>query len=275
MKTRLALLLLLLVFLAPKAWPETVFTLAIVPQFTAVDIGQRWAPLVEHIKRETGVTLQLRSTASIPAFEEEFMAGLPDFVFLNPYHMVMAAKARGYRPFLRSSQPLEGILVVKNSGPVQRLNDLNGGTLAFPAPNAFGASLYMRALLSEREGITFTPSYVGTHQNVYRHVFHGDALAGGGVESTLAMEPEGIRSQLRVLYRTPHSASHPLAVHPRVPRQVVDRVMASLRGLALTPEGKRLLMQVELDDAVVADYGRDYAPLEKLGLDRFVVGKRN
>ena len=270
----LALLVLLVLptSLIP-AWGAT-YTLAVVPQYTAVDIGLRWAPVLERLAKETGITLQIRSAASIPEFETEFLSGIPDFVYLNPYHMVMASKAQSYRPLLRSVQPLSGILVVKKGGNIKQLADLEGSTIAFPAPNAFGASLYMRALLSEREKINFTPTYVGTHQNVYRHILHNEAQAGGGIESTLEKEPAGVQTAMTVLHRTPNTASHPLAVHPRVPKQAVDQVLQALRHLASTPEGKKMLQTIELDDAIPADYSRDYAPLESLRLDRYAVSKK-
>ena len=272
------LLRLLLPLLALMAIPAgnasaTAYTIAIVPQFTPLDIGLRWTPLLDRLKQETGVALQIRAHDSIPNFEAEFLRGIPDFVLLNPYHMVMAAKAQGYRPLLRSSQPLSGVLVVDGRGGINALGDLKGAAIAFPAPNAFGASLYMRALLTEKEKLAFTPAFVGTHQNVYRSVVYGDAQAGGGAVTTLAKEPAGVQGRLKVLYRTPGTASHPLAVHPRVPDEVVDKVVRALLHMASDPDGRKLLDQVDLKDVVTADYARDYAPLELLKLERYVVVK--
>ncbi|MEW5768860.1 MAG: phosphate/phosphite/phosphonate ABC transporter substrate-binding protein [Pseudomonadota bacterium] len=258
---------------AGDAGAARTYTLAIVPQYTAVDIGMRWAPVIERIRAETGIELQLHTTPSIPAFEAEMLKGIPDFAFMNPYHMVMAAKAQGYRPLVRSTQALSGILVVARNGPAKRLEDLNGATLAMPAPNAFGASLYMRALLSEKERLRYRTAYVGTHQNVYRHVLLGEALAGGGVEATLEKEPAAVREQLAILYRTPGTASHPLAAHPRIPAGDVEQVVAALRSMTHDAAGRALLARVELDDAAPADYARDYAPLLELRLDRYVARK--
>lgn len=267
-------LLLLVSTIASPVWAETVYTLAVVPQFTTIDIGLRWTPLLERLHKDTGIALQIRSTVDIPAFEAEFLAGIPDFVFLNPYHMVMAAKAQGYRPLIRSSHALSGILVTRKDANIHKVSDLQGAILAFPAPNAFGASLYMRALLKEEEHLDFTPNYVNTHQNVYRHVLYGDALAGGGVAATLEREPPGIRERLRILYHTPNAASHPLAAHPRVPKKISALITRALHAMASDKEGKVLLAQVGLEGAVTADYARDYAPLEKLGLEHYVVTEK-
>ena len=253
----------------PTASAEPVYSLSVVPQFTPVDIGLRWSPLLAYLKKETGINLQLRVMERIPKFEADFLAGIPDFVFLNPYHQVMAMKAHGYEPLARGGDMLNGILVVDLEGPIKRLADLNGKTLAFPSPNAFGASLYMRALLAEKEGISITPTYVGTHQNVYRHVLLGEAAAGGGVTATLDKEAAAMRARLAVLYTTPGVASHPLAAHPRVPEAVRAKLLAALLKLDRDPAGRKLLAMVELDRIHIADYARDYAPLEKLKLDAY------
>ncbi|MEW6678023.1 MAG: phosphate/phosphite/phosphonate ABC transporter substrate-binding protein [Pseudomonadota bacterium] len=268
------LALMLLLGANPSQASKAVYTLAVVPQFTTVDIAQRWTPLLDRIAQETGVRFQIRTSHDIPSFESEFLNGIPDFVFLNPYHMVMAAKAQSYVPLIRSRRNLSGILVVGKNSPVTRVADLDGATIAFPAPNAFGASLYMRALLSEQEKLVYTANYVGTHQNTYRHVIFGDAQAGGGVASTLESESPGVREQLRVLYHTPEAPSHPLAAHPRVPKAVIRAVVTALQRMDHDAAGRALLKQVELEGAVAAHYDRDYAPLEKLNLERYVVRRQ-
>ncbi len=268
---RIRLFLLGLAFVLPAAAGQTYYSIAIVPQFTPVDIGIRWTPLLKRLERDAGLKFQLRLFEKTPAFEEDFLRGGPDFIYLNPYHMVMAAKAQGYIPLVRGAESVSGILVVDRMGPVKSLADLNGAQLAFPSPNAFGASLYMRALLAEKEKIRFTPVYVGTHQNVYRHVLLGEEAGGGGVSATLAHEPDPVRERLRVLYRTPGAPSHPLAAHPRVPRAVRERLVQALLALSRDPEGAKLLDDVELAKAQEADFARDYLPLEKLRLDRYLV----
>ncbi len=269
MKSPVMIRLLVLLLYIPSAWASQVYTLSVVPQFTPVDIGLRWSPMLTYLEKEAGIRLQLRMMERIPKFESDFLAGIPDLVFLNPYHAVMAMKAHGYIPLVRGGALLNGILVVDRNGPIKRLADLNGKTLAFPSPNAFGASLYMRSLLAEKEKITFRTTYVGTHQNVYRHVLLGEVAAGGGVGATLEKESAGMQSRLTVLYTTPGVASHPLAAHPRVPAEVRERLTAALLKLDRDPAGRKLLAAVELDHTLAADYARDYAPLEKLKLGQY------
>lgn len=264
------LLCLLLSLASAMAAAIDTYTVAVVPQFAPVDIGQRWTPLLTRLEKETGLHFQLRIPERIPVFEKEFLAGIPDFAFLNPYHAVMAHKAHGYTPLVRGSERLTGILVADSQGPIHDLQDLQGKTLAFPAPNAFGASLYLRALLAGKEKIAFTPVYVGTHQNVYRHVILGEAMAGGGVTATLEKETPALRGRLKTLYTTPGVAPHPLAAHPRVPKAHRDKVAQALLRLARDVEGRALLERVDLEGVQAADYARDYQPLEQLKLERYL-----
>ena len=190
---------------------------------------------------------------------------------MNPYHQLMAMRAQGYVPLVRDAQPLTGILVVRKDDPIASVRELDGKDLAFPAPNAFGASLWMRALLAERERIQINPVYVQTHSNVYRHVMRGKAQAGGGVNHTLAQESEAVRGDLRVLMETPGVASHPLSAHPRVPAKVQQTVADALLRLNDDAAGRALLKQVFSAAPTRADHGRDYRPLEQYRLDRYVV----
>lgn len=243
----------------------------IVPQLPPREIVSTWSPVLRQVGERAGQCLVLVVAPSIPAFEQQLRSGQLDFAFLNPYHQLMAQRWRGFIPLLRDGQSqLEGILVVRKDSPVRRLADLNGATVAFPAPNAFAASLLPRALLS-RAGIRVTPSYVRTHSNVYRAVILGSSLAGGGVNNTLQRERPEVRQRLRVLWRTPPFPAHPFSAAGTVPERVRLRVQEAFLDLGRTAQGRQLLAKVQLPQVVKADHARDYAPLAALGLDRYVV----
>jgi len=250
------------------------FSVAVVPQFPPEQIFRDWIPVLNEVSKLTGLDLRLKTYASIPEFETAFLNGEPDFAYMNPYHAVMAKKAAGYTPILRDdASRLTGILVVRKDSAITRVDQLNGATLAFPAPNAFGASLYMRALLTEEHKINFKPEYVTTHSNVFRNVVVGRAQAGGAIRRTLALETPELQAQLRVLYETPNAYSHPIATHPRVPTQAREALLQAFLKLGANPAFASLLKAIQIPTPAKADF-KDYAPLEKLGLERFVVIKK-
>ena len=247
------------------------YTFDVVPQLTASKIYTTWSPLLQRIGQDAGLCFELRVSTTIPEFEQKLFKGEPEFVFLNPYHVVLAYQKKKYQPLLAdSSELLTGILVVRADSPIQKLDDLKDKNIAFPAPNAFAASLLIRAEL-EKKKIHINPVFVKTHSNVYRAVIGKDTLAGGGVNNTLENEAPEVRQQLRVLYETPTYTPHPVATHPSVPAPVRERFLNAMLKLTQDEEGRRLLDGVNLHKPQAVSYSKHYKPLESLRLEKFLV----
>ncbi len=243
----------------------------VVPQLPAAKIYTTWSPLLQRIGQDAGLCFELRVSTTIPEFEQKLLKGEPEFVFLNPYHAVLANQKKKYQPLLADSEDLlTGILVVRADSPIQNLADLKGQTITFPAPNAFAASLLIRAELTKKK-IDFTPVFVKTHSNVYRSVIGKDAIAGGGVNNTLDNEVAEVRQQLRVLYETPAYTPHPVATHPSVPAAVRERFLTAILKLSQNDEGRKLLDGINLSHPQEVTYAKHYKPLESLQLEKFLV----
>lgn len=251
-----------------SAGERRTYTFAVVPQFPPLLIKRYWTPLLDRVSREMGIELKLQFYKSIPDFELDLLKGVPDFAYMNPYQVVLTHKANGYVPLVRDEhRQLVGILVVRADSVVKSVRDLDGKVLAFPSPKAFAASQYLRALLSEKEKIQFTPKYVTTHSNVYRHVILGRVPAGGGVNKTLDKEPQSLKALLRIIYRTPGVPAHPICAHSRVPPSLRETMSRSVMKLAGEPSSQALLKAVAISKPVKADYGKDYSSLERLRLE--------
>jgi phosphonate transport system substrate-binding protein len=251
---------------------EPTYRLGVVPRLPPAETARDWSPLAERLGRDVGADITLRLYRTLREFEGDLARGQLELAFLNPYQQVIARRQQGYVPLVRDGRSaLSGTLVVRADSPLRTLADLHGKVIAFPDPNAFGASLYMRALLAERHGIRFTARYVGNHSNVYRHVLRELAGGGGGVNATLEREPVEVRGTLRVLYETPPVAPHPLSAHPRVASAQRERLAGALERLGHDDDGRGLLARAGLGVPVRADHRRDYAPLEKLRLERYYV----
>ncbi len=199
------------------------------------------------------------------------MNGEPDIAYMNAYQLISSRQKQGYIPLIRDdTQMLKGIIVVRRDSKIKNIYEIDGKTVAFPAPNAFGASLFVRATLA-RKKISVLPRIVVTHANVYRHVIKGFVIAGGGVRRTYDRESKMVKAQLRILFETPGVPSHPLAVHPRVPEKLREKIITSILSMAKVEKYRRLLTAVQLPKPVRADYKKDYKSLERLRLDRYIL----
>jgi phosphonate transport system substrate-binding protein len=245
------------------------FILAVMPEVPPVTVYKSWTPFVNKLSEETGLDIKLKVYDTFSQFENDLFKGAPDFVFLCSFYVTLAKKKQGYIPLVRNETLLEGIVVVRKDGPIHSVQDLNGKEIAFPTPNNFAASLYIRKMLTEKEKIHFTPRYVGTHSNVYRNVILGKVDAGGGANISLNSEPEEVRSQLRIIYKTQQAAPHPLVAHPRVPDNLRKTVVDVILRLAKGKDNRDLLNAIRISNPVKADYKRDYESTEKLGLERY------
>jgi len=270
-----AFLLMAAAFYATPGLAEssTTYTFSVIPQFKPAQLQQEWTPVLERISRETGIKLKIMIPPSIAKFEAELFKGMPDFSYMNPYEAAIAMKGGSYLPLLRDKKPINGILVVRKDSPYKKIQDLDGKTIGFPAPNAFGASLYMRAKLSEESSIKFTPKYLNNHNLVFKHILLGHVAAGGSITTAFNDEPVEVRDQLTILYQTPDVASHPIATHTRVPESVRKAVVNSLLGMLQDAEGRAMLKEIRVPNLVDSNYAIDYQPIEKLNIQKYLVAE--
>jgi phosphonate transport system substrate-binding protein len=211
---------------------EDVYTFGVVPQQSATRLAQIWLPFLASLEQETGYKFKFATAKDIPTFEACLSDKAYDFAYMNPYHYTVVHETAGYEAFAhQADKKLKGILVTRTDNAVSELKDLDGTTLAFPSPAAFGASVVPRAELSARD-VSFEASYVKSHDSVYRAVALGVFPAGGGVLRTFGNLPEDLKSQLRIFYQTDGYTPHAFAASPALPADVRQKVAAALTGLS-------------------------------------------
>jgi phosphonate transport system substrate-binding protein len=97
-------------------------------------------------------------------------------------------------------------------------------------------------------------------------VVNGLASAGGGVEKTLQEQDPSIRDALKVLYTTREMPSHPIAAHPRVPKEVREKLRSALLEFGAAKEGREMLAKVPMEQVVSTSID-DYAAMRTWGLE--------
>lgn len=250
---------------------DEAYSFAVVPQFEPRKLASIWIPILDKLTKNTGVKFELSGSKNIPAFEQKLINGECDFAYMNPYHAMLAIKADKYVPLIRDGgRLLYGILVVNDKSPVTSVNDLDGKKIAFPAPNALGASLLMRADLDQIHHIKIKPLYVQTHSSAYLNVIIGETVAGGGVMSTFKNQSADIKNNLRILYKTRTIFPHPIASHKRIPLKLRHKVCQAFLDMNNTPEGKVLLREIPIKRVILTG-AYDYIMLSDWNLEDYYV----
>ena len=256
---------------AAPVMAKDVYSFGVVPQFTASQTYKIWGPILNELGDRTGLEFKLKSSSEIPAFEASVLNGEFDFAYMNPYHFLLAEDLQGYVPLVRDhGRELYGILVVPEYSDIQDVSELHGKEIAYPAPNALGASLLMRTVLEREHGVIAKPKYVSTHTSAYLAAAVHDTAAGGGVKATLDQQNQILQKSLRILFETPRVPPHPIAAHPRVPAEVHELVKQTFLDIADSEEGRSLLANVpfvQLGEAISSDY----QVLVTFGLEDFYV----
>ena len=255
----------------PVSAAEQTLRFGVVPQFDARRIQQIWQPVLNSLEKQSGLHFELVGSPSIPEFEKQLLAGDFDVAYMNPYHLLKAHESQGYTPLVRDvGRTLFGIVVARKDGPVNEVNDLDGKAVAFPAPNALGAALIPRSEFGEIYKINIQPEYVRNHGSVYLNVVTGQTVAGGGVQKTLQAQPKNIRDALKIIYKTPQVAPHPVAAHPRLTSTIHEKIREAFLQMGDSPEDNVLLTKIPMKQAGQANM-EDYAPLKEMGLDKYYI----
>ncbi len=218
----------------------------IVPQQSAQKLAALWQPVFDVIHLDTGYEVRFKTAPSIPEFEKRLAAAEYDVAYMNPYHFTVFNASPGYHAIAHAKdKSIKGIVVVRADSPIKTLADLEGQTLAFPAPAAFAASVLPRASLAASH-INIQARYVQTHDSVYLTVARGIYAAGGGIQRTFKGMPEEIQNQLRVLWTTPGYTPHAIACRPTLPKEVCQTLQRSLVGLDSSKAGRTALQGLDI-----------------------------
>lgn len=244
------------------------FTVGIVPQFDIATLHKIWSPILGILEDKTGHTFKLKGAPNIPMFEKSFAQGEYDFAYMNPYHYTIANQ---YTPIVRDhGRQLYGILVVHKDSEITSPEGLEGSTIAFPAPNALGASLMIRAELAERYKVNFTPKFVNTHSSVFLNTALHQTTAGGGVQKTFNQQSEDLKQQLRILVKTQSVSPHPLTANKRLSPKVISDVQQALLEMGADIDQAAMLANVPFKKIGPAT-DSDYDQIRSLNLNTYYI----
>jgi phosphonate transport system substrate-binding protein len=207
------------------------YKFGVVPHQTPLLLAERWIPFIEKLEESSGIPLEFQTAKTVEEFDDNFKKGIYDFVYINPYSLLLYQTSCEYTVFAKDSlNKIRGIIVVHNESPITSLSELEGHTLAFPAPAAFGASILIQKELKKRK-IKIVPKYVNTHDSVYLNVANKAVVAGGGICKTLHMFNQDGQNKLRIIFSTDAFSSHVFAVKYGVNKIDTDKVLTAMFNL--------------------------------------------
>ncbi len=217
--------------------------LGVFPNQSAREIIETYRPLADALEKSLQRRITVYSARDFKTFIARTREGEYDILLTAPHLAWLARQDAGYRPLLKYTQPVRGLLVVKSTSPIQDVAALRGRILATADPLAL-VVLAMQAELDARglrRNLDYRTVAAGAHINALMQVVNGraDAAVLGRHPFNLAA-PE-LRQQVRVIAETPPLSSLMYLAHPRLHDAEAQAVSQALRAFAATPPGQAFM----------------------------------
>lgn len=215
--------------------------LVFAPTVDAGILMQELEPLRRHLEGGLKRPLDFEVADTYADASEALVSGEVDFASLPPYLVV---KTRLREPKIEvlavkqfaGSTGTDGVLIVPESSPHTRVEQLKGARICYTDPDSTTGWLLPRATL-RRAGIDpdkdlAEQHFSGNHLQVIRDVLSGRCDVGGvyGGAFTSASQadiPVALTRQLAITGRTPHDA---ICAGPNTPPELVESLQAALLG---------------------------------------------
>jgi phosphonate transport system substrate-binding protein len=235
--------LLLLACIRPAHSTDTPLVFGVFPSLTAKRIVETYRPLADALEKALRRRVVIYSARDFKTFVARTRRGDYDILLTAPHLAWLARQDAGYRPLLKYSQPVRGLLVVQSGAPLNDPASLRGRVIATADPSA----LVVLALQAElaRRGLAPDSGYrtidAVTHSNAAMQVVRGHADAAMLGVQPYALLPSDVRRQLRILVETPPLSSQMFLTHPRLRDAEAAAIRTALLRFAATADGKTLL----------------------------------
>lgn len=244
---------------APLASKEYVF--AVHPLHNPVRLFEIYQPVIDYLNRSIpGTTFRLEASRNYEEFEKKLYTRQLDFALPNPYQTLKSLD-HGYRVIAKMGDDAKftGVILIRRDSGIQKLADLKGKKVSYPARTALAATL-MPQYYFQTHGLDVNHDienlYVGSQESSIMNVYLGNVAAGATWplpwEAFQKEHPELAR-ELALKWETEPMINNGVVARDDVPAQLAARVAQLLDTLHTHEEGKTLLARMPLSRFELAD----------------------
>ncbi len=213
-----------------------------------------YAPLLDTINSQIPeVQFKLEASRNYEEFEAKLYAGHFAFAMPNPYQTIQSLK-HGYRVFgkMGDDEVFRGIILVRKDSGIDKVTDLKGKAVSYPAATALAATMMPQYYL-HTHGIDVNHDienrYVGSQESSIMSVLRGHVAAGATWPvpwKAFCTEHPDMADQLVVKWETQSLPNNGWVVREDIPAPIVEKFAQLLFSLHENPSGKRLLAQLPI-----------------------------
>ena len=251
----------------PPGPPEIVF--AVHPLHNPARLLEIYGPVVDRLNAEIKeVNFRLEASRNYEEFEKKLLGRRFHFALPNPYQTLRALKC-GYRVFgkMGDDQDFRGLILVRKDSGIEKVGDLRGRSVCYPASTALAATMMPQYFLHSN-GLDINRDirnvYVGSQESSIRNVYLRLSAAGATWPvpwKAFQSEHPAQAAELEVKWRTDSLLNNSLMVREDVPSELAGKVGDVLFALHTHEAGRSMLQRIPLSRFEPAS-NRTYKPLQ-------------
>jgi phosphonate transport system substrate-binding protein len=256
-------------FSPTSPFPSQIYTVGIHPLHNPKRLFEIYAPLITLFNQAMpDVTFELESSRNYEEFEKKLYTGHFDFALPNPYQTINAMK-HGYHVFAKMGDDADfrGLILVRTDAGINRISDLKGKTISYPAPTALAATLMPQYYL-QTHGLNINTDveniYVGSQESSIMNVLNRKVAAGATWtvpwRAFVKNQPQ-LAEQLEVKWETESFVNNSWMAKETMPQNIIQKINAILLNLPKTQEGQAILAAIPLSKFEAAN-DEIYKPIQ-------------
>jgi phosphonate transport system substrate-binding protein len=225
-------------------------------------------------ERFDDVEFRLEASRNYAAYNRKLLAGRFDFAIANPYQTLQGLE-RGYRVIgkMADDDQFRGIILVRRDSGIERVEQLRGKRIGFPAPTALAATMLPQWFL-QQNGLDVRRDiealYVGSQESAIMNLYLGNVAAAATWsvpwKALLEERPELGRA-LTIRWVTTTLTNNSVMARADIPREHVLKVASTLFELNGHARGRGILARMAIS-AYEPATDESYAPVRRF-LARF------
>jgi len=231
-----------------------IYIFGVHPLYNPQRLNEVYGPIMDYLNRHiSGAVFKLEASRSYDEFDKKLYNRNFHFALPNPYQTINSLR-HGYHVFGKVGEDTEfrGIILIRKDAGINKVKDLRGKTISFPAPTALAATMMPIYFLHNRgleAGKDFTILFSGSQESSIMNVYLHKSAAGGTWpppwEAFKERSPE-IAAELDIKWETPPLINLSLVARDDVPDNLRRQVSGLLFSLHNSEEGRRLLSALPL-----------------------------
>lgn len=248
---------------------EMVYIFSVHPLHNPTRLHEIFDPLMTYLSEHIeGASFRLEASRNYASYNEKLYAGTAHFSLPNPYQTLNSLK-HGYTVFgkMADDENFRGIILVRKDSNINKVSDLKGKTISYPAPTALAATMLPQYYL-HTHGLDVNKDvktkYVGSQESSIMNVYLGDVAAAATWPppwNALKKERPEVAEALEIKWQTDNLPNNGLVVRNDVPERVRKLVAELLFNLHKHKEGQVILARMELSRFEPAD-NHTYDPVQ-------------